>query len=44
MCNEQQYDNAWKDEWIGGYSAPTAGPLTTRRDLGAPGAADSDAG
>jgi hypothetical protein len=21
---------AWKDEWIGGYSAPTTGPLTSR--------------
>lgn len=32
-CNEQQYDRAWKDEWIGGYSnAPTTGPLTTGRD------------
>jgi hypothetical protein len=31
-CNLDQYDNAWKDEWIGEYSAPTAGPLTTGRD------------
>ena len=31
-CNPDQYDNAWKDEWIGEYSAPTAGPLTTGRD------------
>lgn len=44
MCNDQQYDNAWKDEWIGGYSAPTAGPLTTRRDLGAPGSAGQEPG
>ena len=29
-CNEQKYDKAWKDEWIGEYSAPTAGPLTAR--------------
>jgi hypothetical protein len=35
-CNEQQYDQAWKDEWIGEYSAPTAGPLTTGRDPGEP--------
>jgi hypothetical protein len=31
-CNEQQYDRAWKQEWIGEYSAPTTGPLTTGRD------------
>lgn len=31
-CNPDQYDNAWKDEWIGEYNAPTAGPLTTGRD------------
>jgi hypothetical protein len=32
-CNEQQYDRAWRDEWIGEYSAPnTTGPLTTGRD------------
>ena len=31
-CNEQQYEQAWKDEWIGEYSAPTTGPLTTGRD------------
>jgi hypothetical protein len=30
-CNEQQFDSTWKDEWIGGYSAPTTGPLTTGR-------------
>ena len=30
-CNEQKFDRAWKDEWIGEYSAPTAGPLTTSR-------------
>lgn len=33
-CNAEQYDQAWKDEWIGTYSAPTAGPLTTGRDPG----------
>jgi hypothetical protein len=27
-CNEQQYDNTWKDEWIGEYSgAPTTAPV-----------------
>jgi hypothetical protein len=32
-CNEQQYDKAWRDEWIGGYdNAPTTGPLTTGRE------------
>jgi hypothetical protein len=31
-CNEQHYDQAWKDEWIGEYRAPTTGPLTTGRD------------
>ena len=31
-CNPEQYDQAWKEEWIGGYRAPTAGPLTTGRD------------
>jgi hypothetical protein len=31
-CNEQQYDRAWKDHWIGEYQAPTTAPLTTRRD------------
>jgi hypothetical protein len=36
-CNEQQYDRAWKDEWIGEYRAPTTGPLTTGRDPGDPG-------
>jgi hypothetical protein len=28
-CNPQQYDQTWRQEWIGAYSAPTAGPLTT---------------
>lgn len=32
-CNSVQYDQTWKDEWIGSYSAPaTTGPLTTGRD------------
>jgi hypothetical protein len=30
-CNEQQYDQTWKDEWIQDYSARTTGPLTTSR-------------
>lgn len=30
-CNPEQYDQAWKDEWIGQYQAPTTGPLTTPR-------------
>ena len=29
-CNIQQYDQAWKDHWIGEYSAPTTGPLAAR--------------
>jgi hypothetical protein len=32
-CNEQQFERAWEDHWIGEYSAPTTtGPLTTKRD------------
>lgn len=31
-CNPEQFDRAWKEEWIGSYNAPTAKPLTTRRD------------
>jgi hypothetical protein len=31
-CNPDQYDQAWKAEWIGEYDAPTTGPLTTDRD------------
>jgi hypothetical protein len=33
-CNKDQYDQSWKDEWIGEYTAPTTGPLTTSRDPG----------
>ena len=33
-CNADQYDQAWRKEWIGDYSAPTTGPLTTGRDPG----------
>jgi hypothetical protein len=29
-CNAQHYDQAWKDEWIGEYSAPTTGPVARR--------------
>jgi len=29
-CNDQQYDQAWKEEWIGEYRAPTAAPVTRR--------------
>lgn len=32
-CNPEQYDRSWRDEWIGSYSAPTTGPLTTGRDV-----------
>jgi hypothetical protein len=35
-CNLQQYDRSWKDQWIGEYTAPTTGPLTTGRDPDAP--------
>jgi hypothetical protein len=27
-CDTQQYDQSWKDEWIGEYSAPTTGPVS----------------
>lgn len=37
-CNDQQYERSWKDEWIGEYSAPTTGPLTTGRDPNGPAA------
>lgn len=33
-CNEQQFDNAWKDHWIGSYDAPTTAPLSTGRQPG----------
>lgn len=36
-CNPEQYDPSWKDEWIGEYQAPTAGPLTTGRRPTPPG-------
>ncbi len=31
-CNLEQFDQTWNDEWIGSYTAPTTGPLTTGRD------------
>lgn len=31
-CNAEQFDQAWKDEWIGSYRAPTTAPLTTDRE------------
>lgn len=33
-CNVEKYDKAWKDEWIGGYSAETTGPLAERGRFG----------
>lgn len=33
-CNAERYEPAWKDEWIGSYTAPTADPLTTGRQPG----------
>lgn len=35
-CNAERYEPSWRDEWIGEYSAPTTGPLTTGRDPGEP--------
>ena len=35
-CNTQQYDRAWKDEWIGEYQAPTTGPVARRGPDGSP--------
>jgi hypothetical protein len=29
-CNSTQYEQSWKDEWIGEYTAPTTGPLAKR--------------
>ena len=31
-CNDEQYDQAWKEEWIGEYSNAFTDPLTTTRD------------
>lgn len=33
-CNDRQYDRSWRPEWLGEYTAPSAGPLTTGRDPG----------
>ncbi|MEX2324159.1 MAG: hypothetical protein WD576_00275 [Nitriliruptoraceae bacterium] len=33
-CNRDQYDQSWRDEWIGSYQTPTTAPLTTRRTPG----------
>ena len=30
QCNEERYDPAWKDHWIGDYTAPTTGPVARR--------------
>jgi hypothetical protein len=35
-CNEQQFDQAWQDHWIGSYEAPTTAPLATGRQPGRP--------
>jgi len=36
-CNPEQYDQSWRDEWIGEYQTPgTTGPLTTDRSPSAP--------
>ncbi len=29
-CNAQQYDQSWKDEWIGEYTPPATGPVARR--------------
>ena len=31
-CNEERYDQAWKQEWIGEYETAVTDPLTTSRD------------
>lgn len=31
-CNPQQYDNSWREHWIGEYSARTTKPLTTPKN------------
>lgn len=30
-CNPEQYDQTWREQWIGDYEAPTTLPLTTKR-------------
>jgi hypothetical protein len=34
-CNPEQYDHAWREEWIGAYTAPTTAPVA-RRDPNQP--------
>jgi hypothetical protein len=29
-CNDEQYEHAWKQEWIGDYTAPTTGSVARR--------------
>ncbi len=36
QCNAERYDPAWKDHWIGDYTAPTTGPVTRRTPNGGP--------
>lgn len=36
QCNEQRYDPAWKDQWIGEYTAPTTAPVARRGPDGSP--------
>jgi hypothetical protein len=33
-CNGERYGPAWREAWIGSYSAATADPLTTDHDPG----------
>jgi hypothetical protein len=35
-CNEQQYEPAWKDQWIGESTAPITAPVTRRGPDGRP--------
>jgi hypothetical protein len=36
QCNTERYDPAWKDHWIGDYTAPTTGPVSRRAPGGGP--------
>jgi len=31
-CNEEKWEDAWKEEWIGEYSTAVTDPLTTNRN------------
>jgi hypothetical protein len=31
-CNDEKYEQAWRDEWIGEYSNTNTDPLTTNRN------------